>query len=77
MTMDIRKYIKPGKDIVIELDDEVEYLLNKSAIRSLKDKDSNILLIRLLDGKIRKTSLKLVIQSLKKNGVVDYIDRAK
>ena len=73
---DINKYIKQGFDIVIELDDEVEYLLNSQAVESLRNKEETVILIRLVDRvPILKKSSE-IIKSLRETGVIDFLKSA-
>ncbi len=73
---DINKYIKQGFDIVIELDDEVEYLLNSQAVESLRNKEETVILIRLVDRvPILKKSSE-IIKSLRETGVIDFLKNA-
>ncbi len=75
--MNINKVLKPNKDIVIELDNEVEYIVNDKAIQAIGNDDKEIIIERLIDGKIFKVSLETIKKSLEKNGVIDYLDKRK
>lgn len=70
----IKKYTKPGKDMVIELDDEVEYIIDSKIIQQIKAGEKTVLLIRVVDDYIVPTSLSRIVSSLEKNGPIDYLD---
>jgi hypothetical protein len=69
----MNKYVRSGFDPVVELDDEVEYLLSKEAVESIQNNQSTISLVRLIDGEIRIFPIEQIIVSLEKGGVVDYL----
>ncbi len=75
--MDITKLVKPAKDIVIELDDEVEYLMNDEAVAAVERGDRKINLIRLYDGEIRRVEVERIENTLLKEGVTDYLDKKR
>jgi len=70
---DIDQYTKPGFDIVIALDYEVEYILDKEAIESIKNNELTTILKRLIDGEVRIIVIEQIIKSLQVGGPVDYI----
>lgn len=70
----IDDYIKPKLNIVVELDDGVEYLIEKEAIASIKNKESTVILKRLFDRKNILLSTKKVITALEVDGPVDYLN---
>lgn len=78
--MNLKKYSKNGKDMVIELDNGVEYLIDAIAENSLQGSDGStgadkVTLIRLFDREIRVTTAKEIEDSLVENGVIDYLDK--
>lgn len=75
--MDIERYIKLNKDIVVELDDEVEYLIDDNAVQAIKKSDKRIPLKRLIDGKFFWIDLGMVARAIDNNGIVDYLDKKK
>ncbi len=70
----IKKLVKVGKDIVIELDDEVEYLLDMPAMRALESENTQIDVMRLYDHKRFLIDRDKVINTLVSRGAVDYLD---
>ena len=70
----ISAFLRPGKDIVIELDDEVEYILNESAVNAVGNGQEQILLIRIIDREPRTISARRIKWAISNSGVVDYLD---
>lgn len=73
--MEFDKFIKPNKNIVIELEDEVEYLLDDESIGQILNKSLKISLKRLVDGAKIAIEIKKIEKSLKTKGVIDYLDK--
>lgn len=78
--MNLKKYSKAGKNMVIELDNGVEYLIDTLAEDSLQGGDGSsgadkVTLIRLFDREIRVTTAKEIEDSLVENDVIDYLDK--
>lgn len=73
--MNIDVFLKPDKNIVIELEDEVEYLLDDDAVNDIKNKKKEVRLKRLVDGELFIVSVESTNKSLEKNGVIDYLDK--
>ncbi len=71
--MNIDAYLKKGFDPVIELDDEVEYLLTVDAINLLKKGAKFVKLIRLIDSKEINTEVIRISAALEKEGPIDYL----
>ncbi len=71
----IAKWVKPEKNIVLELDDEVEYIINDNAILEIKSGKDIITLIRVIDRSPQPINSKRIKNTLKKEGVIDYIDK--
>lgn len=69
----IDTYIKPDFDLVIELDDEVEYLIDKVAVESIKNNESTVSLKRLIDDEMKATTIERIIKALQTNGPSDYL----
>ena len=69
----IKQYTRVGFDLVVELDDEVEYLLDKEAAASLQNNEATIILKRLVDGKRQIVAAERIIKSLQKEGPIDYL----
>ncbi len=65
--------IKQGFDLVVELDDEVEYLIDKEAIASIRNNESTIALKRLIDSEVKIITTERVIKTLQTGGPVDYL----
>lgn len=70
---DIKKYLKSNKNLVIELDDEVEYVLDDEAILSIKNNKEHVFAIRVIDRKIVPVEREEIEKSLIKNGPIDYL----
>ena len=75
MGIDIHKFVKPGKDIVIDLEDGVEYLVDDNAVVAIERGDQIIELIGLYGGKHYALDIKDILVSLQKKGVIDYLDK--
>lgn len=69
----IDQYIKIGFDLIVELDDGVEYLLDKEAVASIRNNEMTVILKRLIDSEKQIIVVDRVIKSLNKNGPIDYI----
>ena len=72
---DINTFLKDGKNIVIELDDEVEYILDDKAVEEIKKRKSVVNLIRVIDRTIQPTKFKKIKEAFLRDGVVDYLDK--
>ncbi len=70
----IDDFIKPGHNMVVELDDEIEYLLDEEAIAMIKNNEANIFLKRLGDGHIVAITREKIITALDTDGLVDYLE---
>lgn len=73
--MNISKYTKHGKNIVIELHNGVEYLIDTVAESALKSGASQVELIRLYDSEVYIASADEIEKSLLKEGVIDYLNK--
>ena len=73
--MDIKQFTKQGKDIVVELDDEVEYIIDDAAVKEIENGAEKVTLIRVIDRTPQTISVKRIAWALKKEGVIDYLDR--
>ncbi len=72
--MDIKKFLKPGKDIVIEIE-EVDYLLDDSAVSSIERGDKKVSLIELYGRQKYLFDAAVIMDVLEKDGVNDYLDK--
>lgn len=72
--MNIQKYMRVGKDIVVGLDDEVEYLLNGAAAEAIQRGDAEVELIRLYDRAVRRVPVSRIEASVAEKGIIDYLD---
>ena len=72
--MDINKFIKPGKDAVVEIE-EVEYLLDDNAATSIARGDKKIALIQLFDRRSYLFDIEIVVKAIEAGGIVDYLDK--
>lgn len=70
---EINKFIKPGLNIVIELDDEVEYVIDEKALAQIKVGQTLIDLIRVVDRDTVQISAKRIGWSLNNGGAIDYL----
>lgn len=73
--MNIDKFVKFDKYIVIELDGDVEYLLDDNAVKEIKENKQKIDLVRLIDRKSFLVDRKKIEESLTGKGVIDYLDK--
>jgi hypothetical protein len=70
----IRKYIKSGKRMVLELDDEVEYIVDDKAILEIEAGNEQVRLIRVIDRAPQMVSARRIRWAILKDAIVDYID---
>ncbi len=73
--MNINQYLKPGKNIVIELHDEVEYLLDDEAVEEIESGNEKVTLKRFADRVSVIMEVGAIENTLQKGGIVDYIDK--
>jgi hypothetical protein len=59
--------------MVIELDDEVEYIINSSAVAKIKGRAKLIKLIRVVDRSSQVISARRIGWAVKKLGIIDYL----
>lgn len=71
---DIRKFVKDGKDLAIDLD-EVESLVRDDSLMAIESGDKKIPLLQLFDGQVYFFDIQKIQDSLLKIGVVDYLDK--
>lgn|GEM_PF-3465881 len=74
LPIDIAELVKPGKDIVVELEDDVEYIVDAEAVAAIKAEKSAVTLIRVIDRKPIAVSTRRIKWGLHKEGVIDYLD---
>lgn len=74
-TFNIHTYIKHGKDMVIELDDDVECIVHDPAIGAIDTGKRVVELIRVIDRKPVRISTRRIKWSLLTKGVIDYLDK--
>jgi hypothetical protein len=74
MKFNIDLYAKPKKMMVIELDDEVEYLIDEMAEKMIREGKKSVPLKRLVDLVAFSMSTDDLAEHLNKHGVVDYVD---
>jgi len=72
--MEIGRFSKPGKDIVVEIND-VEYVLGDKAISSIENNDRKVDLVQLYDQRHYLFTISTIMDSLFKHGVVGYLDK--
>lgn len=75
--MNIKLFVKHGKNIVVELDDEVEYIIDDAAVEVIEKGAERVKLIRVVDRAPKTISVKRIRWALHKEGVVDYIDKER
>ena len=73
--MNIQKLLKKGKNIIVELDDEVEYIIDDAAVKEMGNGVEQVKLIRVIDRTPQTVSVKRIVWALKKEGVIDYLDK--
>lgn len=61
------------ENVVVELEDGVEYLIDERAAEDIKKKSPLVIVRRLYDGLISVVTLKRLRNTLKKRGVVAHI----
>ncbi len=71
----IDTYLKASKNTVVELDDEVEYIIDDEAVLSIKNNKEYVFLIRVIDRKIVPVELEKIKKNLSKEGPIDYLDK--
>jgi hypothetical protein len=69
----LRRFFKKGYRTVIELDDEVEYLIDEKAEEAVKRNDPLIALTRLFDHEILAIETKEVLRCLQKRGPTSFL----
>jgi hypothetical protein len=74
---DINKYMKPGKLLVVELDDGVEYVVGEEGAADLKVGKDGVRAIRLIDRSPQFISARRIMWALAKRGPADYIELPK
>lgn len=74
MYINIKKFIKIGKNIVIDLN-EIEYLIDDKAMSALKKGARKIELVQLYDQQRYLVDSQDIQNSLLKKGVIDYLDK--
>ena len=72
--MDIKDFLKPGKDIVVEIED-VEYLLDDESVSCIEQNKKNIPLVELYDHQSYLFDIEVILRVLREGGVVDYLDK--
>lgn len=75
--MNIKPFTKKDKNIVAELDDEVEYIINDAAVEAIEKGAEKVTLIRVVDRAPQIISIKRIHWALHKEGVIDYLDKDK
>jgi hypothetical protein len=73
MSATFQQFIKPGKNLVIELE-EVEYLLNGESLEAIERENGTIPLVRLYDKRVDRIAIEKIEAALMKDGPVDYLD---
>lgn len=71
---DIDDFTRPGQWIVVELDDEVEYIVNDQGVADIRAGKALATLIRVIDRKPESISVRRIWWAIAKEGVIDYID---
>jgi hypothetical protein len=75
LIMDIKNYMNEGKNMVIELDNEIEYLIDEVAEKDILKNKNKIKLTRLIDREHFFVEKKLIEKAIQKKGIIDYLDR--
>lgn len=76
--MDISTHIKPDAYLVIELKDEVEYLLDDASIRAMQAGEESVPLVRLVDRETRlvdRADIEDAFAEREGGGPVDYLKK--
>lgn len=69
------KLLKPGKELVIELEDGIDYLAREDAEAAIRRGDTHIPLIRLYDFKPFLVPISKMAEALKNKDNIDYLDK--
>lgn len=72
--MDLRPFLKPGKQLIVELDDGVDYLVSNESAKQLDEGVRIVSLIRLFDQTSHRISARRIFWALQREGSVDYLD---
>ncbi len=72
--MDITSLYKQGKNMVVELDDGVEYIVDERTFTDIKNGKNKVILIRVIDREPQIISVRRIMWGIEKDGVVDYIN---
>ena len=70
---DIGIFLKAGSDLVVELDDDVEYLLDNEAAASIRSNEPTAVLKRLIDGEAVTFHIERIVKALQTEGPIDYL----
>jgi hypothetical protein len=71
---DIRKFFRPGKNMVIEMDDDVEYILDDKSVEALSEGKEQISVIRVIDRTRQMVTARRIRWAISKEGIIDYLD---
>ncbi|MDD5318790.1 MAG: hypothetical protein PHF79_03180 [Candidatus Pacebacteria bacterium] len=72
--LDIQTFVKPGKHMVIKLDEEVEYIIDAYAVADILEGKDRIKLTRVIDRTPQDISLRRIKWAIWKEGIIDYLD---
>lgn len=61
-------------NVVLELEDGSDYLFTEDSVLNLKNKDKFIIMMRLFDKEIVGVDIEEIIESLRNNNAIDYIE---
>ena len=73
--MNIDRFLKRNKILVVELDDEVEYLIDDQAADKIRRGQQFVFVTRVIDRVHRRVSVKRIFWALSMNGPLDYLDK--
>lgn len=72
--MQIDRFLRPGKRLVVELDDGVDYLIDEEAVANIRAGKTTVVLTRLVDNSRQRISVRRLSWALENKDAIDYID---
>lgn len=71
---DIGAYLKPGKILVVELEDGVDHAIFDEGVSDIENGKELVRTIRLVDRAPQTVSVRRIMWALDKEDAIDYID---
>jgi hypothetical protein len=73
-TIDVKKFIKPDKDVVISIQD-VEYLFTNESLEAMRKKKLEVPVVQLYDGRTYNFPPREIEDAFFEDGAIDYLDK--